>query len=299
MLATALAAILLAGCSKSEQAAAPAKTYTINLSPAYKVGQKFTVVSTVSEANHSHIVLYMKGVDTPQNDYEDKKFSGQLEADGEVLGVFPNGGLQKISLTVKSITAMRNEAALAGLPKAGAKIVAAREGDKVAISVDDQAAEATVTTVINELVPLDDDKFALQDLFGAKHSVPVGGTWPVNGADIADSLIARGIATKATGAKGSMKLDSIKGDGDSQVTVISGNFSVDSLTLPLPDTITVDSGSLTATVSCTIPDSTAKDALKISKKLTTKTLGHGDVSGASMKLDITGEQTRDITLTPQ
>jgi len=291
-IAVALVPLALTACSKNGQSTAPAAVYSVNFSPSFKIGQKFSLVSEVSEKNHSRILLNLAGVPTPQNDYRDLEFSGRIAGEGEILGVFPNGGIQKMALLIQTFDAAKDGVGIPKLPVAGTKIIASREGSKIAISVDGQAADATVTAAINEFLPLDDEKYSLQELYGPPKPVSVGADWPINSVGLGNSLVDSGIAAEANGARGNMKFESIK-DG---IETLSGIFTIDSFKLPLPTTMTIDSGTITVSLSCQIPISTVNGKLKVIKSLSTKTQAHGEVSGANMKLEITGQQTRETSI---
>jgi len=301
-LAIASAIFAIAGCSKSGENSAtpppPPQLYSINLSPAFKIGQKFSLVSDLSEKSQSHTVINLPGIALPQNDDRSEGLAADLEGEAEVLGVFPNGGMQKLSLTVKAIKVSKNGKAIPGLPATGAKIIAERTGDKIAISVNDQAADADVTSALNELIALDDDKFTLQDLCGSKVPVALGATWPVNSADVEDSLKSS-LGGEFTGAKGTMKLESIKGVGADQIATVSGGFAIDSYKPTLPAVMTIDSGVITSSFSCLIPATTGKSALKIMKSMNMKTQAHGSPNGATVKLELTGQQIRNTVMTFQ
>lgn len=290
--ASLLAALALAACSKS-----PPQLYPVNLSPAFKVGQKFSLVSDLTERTGSHTVITLPGIASPQNDDRSEDIAAHLEGDAEVLGIYPNGGIQKLSLTIKVVKASKDGKTVSGLPAAGVKIVAATEGEQTAISVDGKAADAGLTQIFNELLDLHEEKLPPQDLFGANTPEPVGGTWPVNSSAVEASL-KKSSGGEVKDIKGTMKLAAVTGTGASQVLEVSGEISVASLKLPLPAVITIDSGTITSNLSFSIPVATS-GALKTSRRMAMKTLGHGSPNGATVKTEITGQQSYQSILTFQ
>lgn len=181
-LTSVLALTALVGCSKSNEPAAPAtpKTYTIALSPAFKVGQKFSVVTDLSHSEQTKIAITIPGMPTPQDQNQNTEMSAHIEADGEILAVYPNGSPQKIALTLKSITATNDKTALPNLPAAGAKIVVAKTGTDASVTVNDQPADVGIAKVLRDVFDLGDEKHTDQTLFGPKAPVAIGDTWPVD-----------------------------------------------------------------------------------------------------------------------
>jgi len=100
-----------------------APTYIINLNPPNKVGQKFSLVADSSSQVHGHLAVVVLGVPTLGPSIDQGSVI-HLEAEGEILAIFPNGGVQKVALTVKSLTAKKDGQPLPNVPAAGAKIVA-------------------------------------------------------------------------------------------------------------------------------------------------------------------------------
>lgn len=97
--------------------------YQVNLSPPFKVGQKFSLAANVTSKMQMHMAITLLGVPT-LGPSKSEASSVQLEAEGEVLAIFPNGSPQKISLTLKSLAATKDAKPVPHLPTAGAVIVA-------------------------------------------------------------------------------------------------------------------------------------------------------------------------------
>jgi len=101
-----------------------APKYTINLSPPHQIGQKFGLVADSNENMHGSIAFVVLGVPTLGPGLNEVTLT-HLEADAEVLAVFPNGRIQKMALTVKTFSATKDGKPIphVQLPAAGAKIV--------------------------------------------------------------------------------------------------------------------------------------------------------------------------------
>ena len=100
-----------------------APTYTINLHPPNKVGQKFSLVADSSSKKHGHLQVVVMGIPTLGPSF-DQDTIVHLEAEGEILAIFPNGSIKKVALTVRSLTATKDGKPAANVPATGAKIVA-------------------------------------------------------------------------------------------------------------------------------------------------------------------------------
>lgn len=272
-------------------AACAPKLYTINLSPASQVGWKFTLTSNIDEQSHSHTIIRLPGVAGSQSDDRDEQFTGHLEGDGEVLRVYPNGGIQELYVLVKELEASRGGKAVPNLPGPGAKIVAAREGDKISLSVDGKPADPAATEALNELILLDDDKAASQPLFGPKTPVSVGNTWPVDSAAVANALKS-GLGGDADGATGTMKFQSVEGAGSAQTATLVGDFSTLAYKPNLPQGIVVDSASIMGNMTWIVPTGPDKGTVTISRVLTMSIKAHGSPNGVTLQLEIGGQQKR-------
>jgi len=300
VLASALTLLALAGCSKSNEgsAAAAASTakYTVDLSPPYKVGQKFSVATDLSNTQHTTIVVTLPGMPTPQAQKQDSETAAHIEADGEILGIFPNGSPQKVALTLKNITATLNKAAVANLPAPGAKIIVEKSGASATVSMDGQPAADSIGRILRDIFDTGNDKYTDQTMFGAKSPVAVGDSWPVDSTLLIASF-KEGIGDVSNIA-GTMKLTSLTGTGDSQVATVSGDVKIDGFKPPLPPgvTMTVDSSSGVLHVEGAIP-AMDKGTEKESHSMTIKMEAHGDQQGAQLKISTSGEQKKTSVIT--
>jgi len=287
--AIAAMALVLAACAP--------KLYTINLSPPHSVGSKFSLYSDISEKSASHAVINLPGISSPQHDDRNEEFIGHLEGDGEVLGVFPNRGIQKISLTVKVIQITRGGTAVKNLPAHGAKIVASRQGDKIAISVDDKPVDTPVADALNELIWLDDEKSSTQECFGPKSPVKIGATWTVD-PGVVEDILKSGLGGGAKDASGTMKLEAVNGSGENQAAKLTGDFAIKAYKPELPSTMQVDFSSIFGAMSWTVPtNSNSKGVFKFNRALTIMIHAHGSPNGGSLTLGIDGNQDRFIKIT--
>lgn len=272
------------------------KVYNINLSRPSQVGWKFSLTSIIAEQSQSHTLITFPGADKPQSDDRDEEFNGHLEGEGEVLAVFPNGGIQKLALTVQSLTATRGGKPVANLPTFGAKIIAGHQGDKIAISVDGQPASPAVTDVLNELILLDDDSATIQDLFGPKQPIKVGATWSVDPAAMENALKS-GLGGKSNGATGVMKFASLQGSDGTESATITGDFAIVEYKPGLPSTMKLDAAGIHGTLTWTVPVGGGKGTVKFLRDLSMNLDAHGTPNDTSVKLTVRGEQKRSLTMT--
>jgi len=302
-----LAAVAVLACFKmsnalAADAAAPATTttakaatYTVNISPASKVGQKETLVIDLDSKSINEIAITIPGTPAPQNQNQNVEVVAHLEGEGEVLAVFPNGEMQKGSLTVKAFTATQNGQSMPGLPAAGAKIVAEKTGTATTYTVDDKPAGADVAAVLQKVLTMNDGKHTDQEIFGPQNPVAVGATWPVNSAKMMEGL--KEDLGAVTGVNGTMKLDSITGTGANQVATVSGNFTIEGVQPPMPPGVTIDSSAFGGGLSGSVPATTTSGTAKLTMTMNGKIAAHGDMGGASLKVNTTVDEKRTETVT--
>jgi len=265
-------------------------TYTINLAPAMQVGTKFSLITDATDESQTHIAMTMPGTPAPQKQEQDQQIIAHLEGEAEVLGVFPNNSIQKLAVTVKTFIATSESQALPGLPVAGDKIVAEKNGANKVYTVNGQPASANVAKLLDEVIEMGDEKYTDQDVFGPTSPVAVNATWPVNPT----ALIA-GLKTsndiEVSGAKGTMKLDAVKGHGADQVATVTGLFTVEGAKPPLPPGMTVDSMIMSGGLAGTVP-ATAKGMEKETMTASMQMAAHGSGSSIEIKIDSTGKQKK-------
>ena len=299
-LAAALTLLTLGACSKSNDAtAAPpaaAKTYTLNLTPALVVGQKFSVVTDLSDTELTKITITVPGMPAPQDQNQNTSLVAHIEADGEVLAIYPNGSAQKIALTLKAITATNNQTALPNLPAAGAKVVVEKTAGSITVTVDGQPAPAGIGKILRDVFESGDEKYTNQAMFGPKAPVAIGDSWPVDSASLLSSF--KQAIGDVSAIKGTMKLDGLTGTGDGQVAEVSGTVNIDGFKPPLPAGVnmTIDSSSGLMHMAGSIP-SIAKGTDKGSTSMTIKLEAHGEQQGLQLKISTSGEQKKTSTIT--
>jgi hypothetical protein len=268
-----LVALSLAGCSRGP-------TYNINLSPAWKVGQKFLYVSDASSDSLITVTADPGSAAAANNRSDGQTVHAHLEAQGETLTIFPNGSVHKSAFTLQALTATNDSGPVTGLPAAGAKIVAERdEYGEENFTVDGQAASPDVTNLLRMLIVPGDPKQTNQYKLGPSKPVAVGEEWDINSAAF---LEQRDKFPGAQAATGKMKLISIAGTGDGQVAEVQGQYAVTGMTPP-SQMFTSGTGDLTGEYSGTIPavtQGTMKEEFVMSIKVAGQALdpkSQGDV----------------------
>jgi hypothetical protein len=300
VLAAALTLLALSACSKSNDTAAsapsPAKKVVVDLSPAYQVGQKFSVATDLANTQHTKLVITIPGMPAPQNQNQDVETAAHIEADGQILAIFPNGSPQKVALTLKSIVATENKAAVINLPTVGANIVVDKTGASLTISVNGQPADDHVGKILRDIFDTGNDQYTDQTMFGTKNPIAVGDTWPVDSAALVASFKS-GVG-EVSNITGTMKLTGLAGTGDSQVATVSGDVKIDGFKPPLPPgvTMTIDSSSGVLHVEGDIP-AVDKGTMKESHSMTIKMEAHGDQQGVQVKISTSGEQKKTSAIT--
>ncbi len=278
---------LVLGFSAAALQAATAKSYPVNLSTPWKVGEKFGERRTASADMQMVMNVEAAGQPPRPMQQQQQKQSVHLDADAEVLAVFPNGGLQKVALTLRKFTGAADAKPEADLLPAGTKVVVEKNGKDKSYTVDGKPAAAELVQFLKLAVDLDDPAHTDQEVLGPKAAVAVGDAWPVNGTLMAESL-KEDFGDSVT-CTGSLKLDGIKGSGASQVAAVSGTFKFDHLQLPIPSFV-VKTAEGQAELSGNLPASHSgveTRSLKLAIKLAGEAPGP---NGAKLSLDMTGTQ---------
>jgi hypothetical protein len=268
---------------------------TVNLAPAQKVGTTFSLVSDFTDESQTHIAMTMPGATAPQKQEQTQEMIAHFEGEAEVLATFPNGSIQKVSLTAKMFIATSEGQPLPGLPAVGAKVVAEKTGNKKTYTIDGQPASANVAKLLDEMIDLGDEKYTDQDVFGPTGPVVVGGTWPVNSAALMTELKQAG-DIEMSGAKGTAKLDAVKGSGADQVATVTAVFTVQGAKPTLPQGMAVDSMTMSGGLAGTVP-ATTKGVLKETMTISMEMNAHGTGNGINIKIDSAGKEKMVMEVT--
>ncbi len=306
VLTLTLAVLVLSACSKSEEqtSATPAaattpatpKSYTVTLTPTIKTGQKFTYLADLAQNTKQDTAVTVPGAPAPQNQNEATKTLVHVEGEGEVLAVNSNGTPQKISLTVKALSASANDKPTSGLPAAGAKLVAERNGKDVTITVDGKAVSDEIKGVLADALPVESDKHSDQEMFGPTKPVAAGSTWSVNVAAMVAGMKDDMDGAELSNPAGTMKLENVKGSGDDQVATVSGNFTATIKPPGIPPGINLDTSTASGTITEIIP-ATTKGAMTQTYSLSVVVAAHGDMQGVQLKMNMAMEQKKSATVT--
>jgi hypothetical protein len=270
-------------------------TYAVNLAPANKVGTKFSLVTDLTTESQSDIAMTMPGATAPQKQEQSQQEIAHFEGEAEVLAIFPNDSIQKVAVTVKNFIAIGDGEPMTGLPAAGAKIVAENADGKKSYTVDDQPASANVAKLLDDIIGLGNEKRTDQDIFGPTSPVAMNATWPVNSTALIAEL-KEGGDMQMDGAKGTVKLDAIKGSGADQVASFSSVFVVQGAKPTLPAGMTVDSMTMSGGISGEVP-ATAAGVERETITRSTEMAVHGSGNGIEIKVDSAGKQKKSVEVT--
>jgi hypothetical protein len=293
VLTLALLALALAPFAAPLRAAAE-KTHTVNLSPAWKVGEKYGYTNAVTMSMNITVSAAPPGQPFQPVQQQAQRRIARIEADAEVLAVFPHGGLQKAAFTIKKFTGTSGEAAVTDLLPAGAKLVAEKKGDADIFTVDGKPATPDLLDLLKLAIELDRAIGNDQDVVGPKAPVAVGGTWPVNGALFVEPMKAQ--FGSALAAKGTMKLDAISGDGAAQIASVSGAITFDNIQAPFPPPFVTKSAEMKVELSGTQP-AAHKGTRTQGMTMTVKLTSEGSDGGVQLKaaMDVAAQSKSEIT----
>jgi hypothetical protein len=221
---------------------AAAKTYTIDLGRPAKLGDEFTVVSSIAESSIIVITAVSPGTPPASIHQENQQRVIHLEAEGEVLAVFPNGGVQKVALTVKKLRISSDSAPDADTLPAGTKVVAEKMNKQAIFTVDGKPATTTVAEVLSQVDLTGDSNRTDQQVFGPSQPVAIGDTWEPNALLAAQALKDEGSLGDSIDVRGTVKLDDAKGEGDGQIATVSYHLDLSGMKAPLPRPFAPKSG---------------------------------------------------------
>jgi hypothetical protein len=202
-------------------------TYTINLSPVWKVGQKFAFVGDYSVKKESREVASdPRPLDAKPLEITSTSENVHLEAEVEVMEVLPSGVPGQLQFTVKAISAGINKNPVSGLPPIGSKfdIVKSMEGGFGGGSDTDNHISEKAFYYIMMVTWLGAEKYNMQDAFGENKPVAVGDTWTPNMNGVLDYVGDK--FPLASGVTGLIKLLRVDGEKNQQVATIYGNLTL-------------------------------------------------------------------------
>lgn len=226
--------------------AAPA-AYTVNLTTPWKIGQIYTTAVSASETTRMTLTM---GEQKLQEQTQQR--SAKMDAESKVLEVYPHGGLRKAEFTLRTLRASVNGAPEAAFLPPGTKIVAENIGDTdKAYTINGTAATADQEAVLKLVISLDGEKNNDQMIFGPKKPVAAGESWKLEDAVLKQTL-GKDLGEIGS-AEGTMRLNSVEGDGAAQIAVVSGNVTFAGIKPALPPGITPKTGVFKAVLDGRIP----------------------------------------------
>lgn len=224
------------------QTAAP--VHAVNFSPAWKVGQLYSV-EVVGEQSNRATLTTGKEVLKEQS----QSIACTMRADAEALEVLANGGLKKTRYVVQSLRMAKDGGAETDYLPKGAVIVAERTGKSEAFTIDGKPASSEQEDVLQLVTSTDSEGENDQSLFGPSKPVAVGESWSINIKGFLDSLDN----IKSNAARGTMKLDAFEGSGETGIAVVSGKITLGLQDAPLPPAFKSRSGNAVFELTGRIP----------------------------------------------
>jgi hypothetical protein len=284
------------------------KTYVVNLSVPFRVGERYTLVQTRTVTERESVARDLEPPAGPQG----QRHLDHLEGEVEVLAVFPNGGVQKAALTVKTlsyVTDDRSEQSVTGrrvgrkiLP-AGTKVMAESVGGKTSYRVDGKPPASTeIAASLKSVFELDDGIYSDQAAFGpAKPISPTAANtpenpWPVNSPLIVAKFTGKPIGNAATCTISFFSIN-LSGDEENPVASLTAYFSLKNLRGPFAEPILTKTGTGSVGLSGDIPaQHKGTSTMRVSKNFSFEGVGPGpDGVPLTKKLQI--EDTLDTTIT--
>jgi hypothetical protein len=230
--------VALAGCARFRTASGPV---TINLSPPWKVGQKYVIVADSTTEVESTLSTESASLGAPTVTDKDTKTELHLEAEGVAEEVYPNGMPRKVAMVVRLLRISVNEQPVPGVSALGSHLDS--EVDDLGrkhTTIDGliiggqpvtQEQEKEIIQLLDPMIVLTTGKYTDDQEFGAPGPVAVGATWPANAAAIADD--SRSAFPGMTGLHGQMQLEKVTGTGPDLVATVSGLITYEGVKLPL------------------------------------------------------------------
>jgi hypothetical protein len=116
------------------------------------------------------------------------------------------------------------------LPK-GSVVIAEAEGNDTKFSLKDGDLKPDASGLLELLFHLssDDARASDDELFGTKEKQAVGSEWPMNAKRAAEDYGAEDVKVDAADVSGTVKLDGVEKDGESERLKLSGRMTVKKL----------------------------------------------------------------------
>lgn len=200
-------------------------THTLNFSPAWKVGQLYSVEVVGLQSNRATLTTGQEVLKE-----QAQSLGCTMHADAEALALLANGGLKKTRYVVRSLRVSKDGGAETDYLPQGAEIIVERNGKEESFTINGTPASPEQKAVLQLVTSTDSDGENDQSLFGPTKPVAVGDSWSVNTKGFVESLGS----VKANVARGTMKLDAFEGSGETGVAVVSGKITLGLQDVPLP-----------------------------------------------------------------
>lgn len=288
-LAAAFAAALLAGASATRAVGDddPAATYKIELDRPVKVGQEYAVTSKTDA--HETSKLSLNG----QARENDEKFTVEMAGTIKVLAVNDKVGTPtKVRLTIDKLTKDGAE-----VFPAGTVITADHTGEKARFMVGGGEVSDEQAAVLDTAVDLESaEKTVTEDqATGTAEKQAVGGTWDGSAEKLAASMVEDHLPVSAEHVKAKSKLVEVKPVDGVPSEVVETKLDVDALDKDKDfHGLTVTEGTVTGTVTETLPADDATPATVLDQHFVVKV--KGTAGDGAMTADITSDRTIHRTM---
>jgi acyl-CoA hydrolase len=232
---------------------AVASDYEIRLHRPMRVGEKFHILSTGSNAEKTVITV---GGNLVRDDREN--FEASFESVVKVLATDRNGKPTKESITVLRCEKTEAFDWKSLLPKGTVVIASLKEKDEV-FEIDDKPVSREVHDLLAFFVTLSKGEATDDEIFGTRQRKQVGESWDINAELAARDLDDLHLGVRKENVAGKTTLEKVFKAGGTDCLLVSAEVTVNKFAPPLPPGLSMESSLLRASISAKFPvDTTAQ-----------------------------------------
>ncbi len=269
--------------------AAAAGDYEIRLHRPVRVGEKFHVLSTGSNAEKTVITV---GGNLFRDDREN--YEAAFESVVKVLATDRNGLPTKESITVLRCEKKEAFDRKSLLPK-GTVVVASLKDNEEVFEIDDKPVSREVHDLLSFFVTLSKGKATDDEIFGTRQRKQVGESWNINAELAAQDLEDLHLGVRKENIVGKTTLEKVVKAGETDCLLVSAEVTVGKLIPPLPEGLSMERSLLRANMSAKLPVDTAAQSREDTMEVSFTFAARGKPAPDSPELVIDGSFERHIT----
>ncbi len=260
-----------------------AKDYEIRLHRPAEVGEKYRF--SVVGHHSARITATRGGLPAPGRTDE---FSFWLEATATVLETDKKGQTTKLSLTITKCTKTKGDAKQSLVPR-DTVIVGSVKNRKKLFEIDGKPVDQETYQILSSAVGLAVLETTDDEVFGTQERKSVGDSWDINAERAAEDVQMIMPGLRKADITGKVTLIRVVKVGETKCLELRCEMTIKKFSPPAPPGLTLEKGTLKATLTGKFPVNTSLGLLEESKNMTLTFLlkGRPDPNGPEMTVEST------------